>query len=265
MSKPNWADRLQDTLAKKYEQGVLDERSRCVSVILSQAEGLDDELAGFFYDVAALLDVVESSVPSAIVTKQCRKCGEEKSVEDFYGQARAKDGLDSYCKYCRNGYTLKHHRDTTKPPCTVEDCETHQYAKGMCQKHYSRVWRNGTTDRIISSYVEGGFDYDYSIYTPEQLRERHLARYNVTMEQFDAMSGDGCNMCGEFPTETLLHVDHDHSCCNGSFSCGKCVRGVLCQSCNISVGRFEAGTMRLDAPKYDLSKKWVETHKKVEA
>lgn len=263
MSKIDWAGRLQESLNKKYEQGVLDERSRCVAFITSQAEGLDDELAGFFYDLAAHLEG-GTSVPSSIVTKECRKCGEEKSVEDFYGQARAKDGLDSYCKYCRNGYTLKQHRDTSKPPCTLEDCNTHQYAKGLCQKHYSRMWRNGTTERQNTSYLEGGFNYDYSMYSPEELRARHLSRYKMTLEEFDALAVDGCHLCGTMPTDTLLTVDHDHACCNESASCGKCVRGLLCHACNISVGRFESGTLREDAPKYELAKTWVELHKKGE-
>lgn len=34
-------------------------------------------------------------------TKVCSKCGQEKSVEEFYAHSTAKDGLQPYCKYCQ--------------------------------------------------------------------------------------------------------------------------------------------------------------------
>jgi hypothetical protein len=33
-------------------------------------------------------------------------------------------------------------------------------------------------------------------------------------------------------------VDHDHDCCSGR-SCGRCVRGLLCTSCNTGLGQLE--------------------------
>lgn len=47
---------------------------------------------------------------------------------------------------------------------------------------------------------------------------------------------DHCELCGE--TEALS-IDHDHSCCSGSYSCGACVRGVLCTDCNSKLGVVE--------------------------
>lgn len=34
-----------------------------------------------------------------------------------------------------------------------------------------------------------------------------------------------------------LAVDHDHKCCPGPTSCGKCIRGLLCQIHNVQFGR----------------------------
>jgi hypothetical protein len=36
------------------------------------------------------------------------------------------------------------------------------------------------------------------------------------------------------------HIDHDHTHCDDATTCGECVRGILCGSCNGCVGQYEA-------------------------
>lgn len=36
-----------------------------------------------------------------------------------------------------------------------------------------------------------------------------------------------------------LEVDHDHKCCSSDKCCGKCVRGLVCMSCNLKLGYIE--------------------------
>ncbi len=58
------------------------------------------------------------------------------------------------------------------------------------------------------------------------------------------LTATGCELCGERPGidkhgRLNLFVDHDHSCCAGPHSCGRCVRGFLCPGCNIRIGHLE--------------------------
>lgn len=67
-------------------------------------------------------------------------------------------------------------------------------------------------------------------------------RYDLTLDGYqarlDAQSG-ACAIC-KLPTERTLHVDHDHTCCaTKAKSCGRCVRGLLCDSCNTGLGAFK--------------------------
>ena len=76
-------------------------------------------------------------------------------------------------------------------------------------------------------------------------------KYGLTSNQYDsilrAQSGT-CAICLKpCLTGRRLAVDHDHSCCPGETSCGKCIRGLLSASCNFFVGRLEKDPARLQA------------------
>lgn len=53
---------------------------------------------------------------------------------------------------------------------------------------------------------------------------------------YDAQGGK-CAICRRAKgIAKRLSVDHDHACCPGKTSCGKCVRGLLCTRCNDMFG-----------------------------
>lgn len=64
--------------------------------------------------------------------------------------------------------------------------------------------------------------------------------YGITSEQYWAIheaQGGACNGCRiATGASKRLAVDHDHSCCPGPVSCGRCVRQLLCSVCNQYIG-----------------------------
>ena len=75
-------------------------------------------------------------------------------------------------------------------------------------------------------------------------RKYRISCYGLTQKQFDgllAAQQRACGMCHEpFEEGQLVHVDHDHACCRKkNRSCGKCIRGLLCHTCNIALGHIE--------------------------
>lgn len=213
-------------------------------------------------------------------SKKCTYCKETKTLDQFYKiKFSAKDGYDYYCKYCRNGNSLRSQRNTEKAKkCTIKECEKQHYARGYCRKHYARLIRNGTTqaltipmktdeDRVYTSTVDivskTGKRYTYakSQIVNQEIYLKH--KFNITLEQYNEMAKDGCQICHTM-TDTKLHVDHDHNCCAYG-SCGKCVRGVVCNRCNSNIGHFERGTIRQDNPHLKTIEKYLARYAKKRA
>lgn len=85
-------------------------------------------------------------------------------------------------------------------------------------------------------------------------RERH---FKLSKEDYGILLVEQkgvCAICGQPETRlsssgkpVSLSVDHDHSCCPGRSSCGKCVRGLLCERCNRSIGLMEENIEYLES------------------
>ena len=102
---------------------------------------------------------------------------------------------------------------------------------------------------------------EYSRKNKERVNRAQRSRYHkviyglskaAKLELFE--SSDGlCALCYE---ESATTVDHDHSCCPGRKSCGKCVRGALCARCNKGLGYIESMGATSDSIVEYLTTEW---------
>lgn len=137
--------------------------------------------------------------------KACAHCGVKKRLDDFPADRKRKDGKYVYCRECSRAKSKAYYH---------ADLERQREKR----RDYDR--RNPGLRRSISL--------------------KH--KYGITAEEFGRMltrQGGKCAnpRCSNEPSdEARFHVDHDHACCAGLKTCGRCIRGLLCPTCNKALG-----------------------------
>lgn len=80
-------------------------------------------------------------------------------------------------------------------------------------------------------------------------------KHHLPWEYYDNKlieQGHSCALCGgpqikrKGRPAAFFDLDHDHACCPGDRSCGKCARGLLCSKCNFVLGVIEKTPGLLD-------------------
>lgn len=144
-------------------------------------------------------------------TKTCKRCGQEKSIDEFFKWKYAKDRLTYHCKPCIRLYNIesyyKHRKQRLK--------KTKEWS-GKNKEHIAKVRAAHYQKNKDRAKLQG--------------RIAKLARFGLTVESYDELfkSQNGlCAIC-EKPHWRNLAVDHDHKT-------GK-VRGLLCYRCNTLLG-----------------------------
>lgn len=159
---------------------------------------------------------------------KCSTCKETLPRESFGKDSNAARGFAYRCKECTRARSNKFRED----PANRE------------KRRLSTIaWREANPDKVKALREK----------SKDSVRDAYLERtYQLSLESYAKMlaaQGGGCALCHKTPEENgkRLSVDHDHACCPGKISCGRCVRGLLCDACNHSIGRMEDDVERLQA------------------
>lgn len=191
--------------------------------------------------------------------KRCTMCGEAKAVSE-YSPSRGGKGIHAECRAC-SAARARAWRAANRPPAGCVRCgaprDSPVPGTRLCHacrtpfekrcvtcgemKAISEYPRNRlATDGRSSKCAECGRRYNREYARREEsrvrARERSLKKYyGLTLEHYNDLAekqGGMCGICGGDGVGKTLAVDHDHRCCPGRVSCGRCVRGLLCHGCN---------------------------------
>lgn len=160
---------------------------------------------------------------------RCTGCNEVKPVEMYYKNKDTPCGYDPRCKQCRHESRRVRMGAVKENPRALTAEE--------------RLSRRAAT---VRKYVEANQD---------KLRENNRVfklkkNFNLTLDQYAWLLSEQNGVCAlcELPEVRVdsrtasimnLSVDHDRRCCPSNTSCGSCVRGLLCNDCNTSLGKLE--------------------------
>lgn len=165
--------------------------------------------------------------------KQCTKCQNYKETSDFHKFSKAQDGLKPWCKVCVREYDLAEDDPKRIMPRKLQGEKIHcrKCERYLNKTDFPKLRKNG-------KYLT----YTYCIECDNLIGHiGNLKNYGLTRDDYVNMekSQNGvCKICGEPEKyKKRLSVDHDHACCSGSKSCGKCIRGLLCSNCNRVLGQ----------------------------
>lgn len=136
--------------------------------------------------------------------RKCTKCNTSKPLnkENFFADPRYREGFKTWCRTCTEKYNADYQTQDRKN--RPEFFKAREFTREMKKYGTTVEWYR---DKLI-----------------EQLGTCTLCHHlNHT--------GRGLNR---------LTVDHDHVCCDlHTKSCGKCLRGLLCERCNLRLSYLE--------------------------
>jgi len=150
--------------------------------------------------------------------QKCSKCQELKSTSNFHKGSN--NGYSSYCKPCASEYNKKKIKRKFK---RVKS----NYNKMEC--------RTCETVKLKSEYPKGRYSCRQCCSHSSFVRNIEK-KYNIPYSRYEQIKKEQKDSCAICSKKEKLLIDHDHSCCPGVGSCGRCVRGLVCFKCNVALG-----------------------------
>lgn len=141
------------------------------------------------------------------------------------------------CQYCGN---LARINTTKYQLCTTCCSKLRNYGQSCIIDGCSNV-----CDGNISVFVYRG---DFVCYSCKAI----MQNYSLSLNQYQELRKvTNCQICNVELNHNHSRgnrkgacIDHDHDCCSiGGKSCGKCIRGVICQQCNTAEGYIKASNL----------------------
>ena len=165
--------------------------------------------------------------------KRCRGCLEWKLLESFNsnGVGVPRQPFCRECKAKQRGGGRRLAADALIAT-GIKTCSTCGETKPLAE-FASR------SDRKRNPYIS-----ECRICRNKRDRRGTPQRHGITVDQWEKMLADQGGVCAICGTDDpagrhgVWQIDHDHSCCPGPYSCGKCVRGLLCGKCNPAIAMF---------------------------
>lgn len=166
--------------------------------------------------------------------KRCPRCSTNKTAQEFSKSNASKDGLASYCKECAKSYSKERHAKQYVGVFPKKKSDGLYHCR-HCNQYFEE-------DDMHKSKNSGYLSMTYcKACNPVVRNMRQIGKYGITVDQYMEILKEqnySCKICGkdEASYRKRLSVDHDHNCCPGEGSCGRCIRGLLCHHCNAGLG-----------------------------
>lgn len=184
-----------------------------------------------------------------VLTRKCPRCLEVKPHSEYGFDKYSPHLITTYCLPCKREKDLAWQR--AHPERTKEMRRKSRLKNPVTTRVAQQRWNEANKDKIKEMqkrYYMTKRAAD-KLANPEKyklhMRKAVLSRRKLTLEDYDRMMADQGGVCAICKLTNVdgrpLGVDHNHKCCGpGDHSCLKCMRGLLCVSCNATLHKLEA-------------------------